>query len=352
MNRRHFLTITAAAGGSVPLRISARSENRKKLGLTIWSYNVRWGRRNREEAPASTWKSALDVLDKCAELGAGCLQIGVRGWTDDFAGKVRDHRENLGVELEGQIGLPREPGDLDRFEAELIAAKEAGARVLRTVCLGGRRYETFESLDDWKEFVADSTRALESVEPVLGKHRVRLAVENHKDWRFAEQLELLGHLESQWIGVNFDFGNNLALLEDPHRVAQALAPYLMTTHVKDMALAEYGDGFLLSEVPLGEGVLDLRTMMDVCEAKQPGVHFNLEMITRDPLQVPVLKEEYWATMPGVPGSELAFSVALARKGDTSGLPRTEGLNDADLVALEEKQIRQSFDYAREELGLI
>lgn len=351
MNRRHLLG-SAATGAFFPFGFPAQSVERKRLGLTIWSYNVRWGRRNREGAPEPHWKSALDVLDKCAELGAGCLQIGVRGWTEDFAGKLRDTRENLGVKLEGQISLPRKPGDIERFERELMAAKEAGATVLRTVCLGGRRYETFDSLEEWKGFVADSTRALESVESMLGKHRMRLAVENHKDWRITEQLDLLGRLESEWIGVNFDFGNNYALLEDPHLVAEGLAPYMMTTHIKDMSLAEYGDGLLLSEVPLGEGVLDLRSMMDVCEAKQPGIQFNLEMITRDPLRVPVLNEKYWATMPGVPGVELATCMALARRGDRAELPRTEGMMDRELVALEEAQVRQSFEYARKNLGLV
>ena len=36
-------------------------------------------------------------------------------------------------------------------------------------------------------------------------------------------------------------------------VVEALAPRAFTTHFKDMALEEYEQGFLLSEVPLGTG---------------------------------------------------------------------------------------------------
>ena len=47
--------------------------------------------------------------------------------------------------LEGQIILPRTEADVERFDAELAAAKEVGVTILRTVMLGGRRYENFNS---------------------------------------------------------------------------------------------------------------------------------------------------------------------------------------------------------------
>jgi hypothetical protein len=40
-------------------------------------------------------------------------------------------------------------------------------------------------------------------------------------------------------------------------VIKTLVPYVFSTHVKDMALEEYVDGFLLSEVPLGTGYIRL-----------------------------------------------------------------------------------------------
>ncbi len=40
-------------------------------------------------------------------------------------------------------------------------------------------------------------------------------------------------------------------------VVETLAPRAFTTHFKDMGLEEYRQGFLLAEVPLGTGILDL-----------------------------------------------------------------------------------------------
>ena len=351
MNRRSFLkTATAGLAANAAAGIAAPAQT-ERLGLTIWSYSHRWKQR-RPDAPKPGWRNALDVLDHCHDLGAGCLQIGVRDWTNDFIGQVRNKRESLGVSLEGQVGLPRDDSDLARFESELRAAKEAGATILRTVCLGSRRYETFKSLDEWKRFIRDSRQALERAEPVLDRMRLKLAVENHKDWRIDEHLDLLKHLDSEWIGVNLDFGNNISLLEHPHDVAEALAPFVITTHVKDMALAEHDDGFLLSEVPLGDGILDMKRMMSACTKANPSVWFNLEMITRNPLRVPVFLNSYWHTMNRLPASDLARTLKLAKAGNANSLPTITNRNEVGRLEFEETNVRRSFAFAREELGFV
>nr|WP_290938706.1 hypothetical protein [Haliscomenobacter sp.] len=84
-------------------------------------------------------------------------------------------------------------------------------------------------------------------------------------------------------------------MEDPMEVITTLAPYAFSTHVKDMGLGEYEQGFLLSEVPLGSGVVDLSAAVALCKKMNPGITFNLEMITRDPLEIPCFSEGYWPT---------------------------------------------------------
>jgi sugar phosphate isomerase/epimerase len=354
MTRRKFLSASATGATALAIgsRASAAPAPRKRMGLSIASYMIRWRSKLKSETYPG-WTDPLEVLDHCRTLGAGCLQIGVGGWQSDFAGKVRDKRESLGLALEGQIGLPKSGADVPAFEGSVRAAKEAGAVILRTVCLSGRRYETFNSLDDWNRFRSQSLNSLSLAEPVMRRHRVKLAVENHKDWRVAELLEVLRHFNSEWIGVNLDLGNNLALLEDPLAVVEALAPFTLTTHFKDMAVEEYGEGFLLSEVPLGDGFFDLRRMMAVLEKANPAVQFNLEMITRDPLKVPVLGRKYWATFDDrVSGRELAATLALVReRKPRQPLPRTSGKSPDGQLAFEEENNVKSFAYAREKLGL-
>jgi len=44
-------------------------------------------------------------------------------------------------------------------------------------------------------------------EPVLRKYKIKLAIENHKDWRAAEQAAWLKRLDSEWVGVCLDLSN-------------------------------------------------------------------------------------------------------------------------------------------------
>lgn len=322
-----------------------------RMGVVVHSYGNRW---NSKTASANYpgFSSALDLLDHCRQINAGGVQVVVNGWTADFARNVRDKRERLGLYLEGSISLPKKADDVTGFEESVIRAKEAGAQVLRTVCSGGRRYEILHSSAAFDEMKKNALVSLKLAEPILRKHKVKLAVENHKDWRAPELVEMLKQLNSEWIGVTLDFGNNMALIEDPMAVVRTLAPYVFSTHVKDMAVEEYADGFLLSEVPLGKGLLDLPAMFTLCRKHNPAVTFNLEMITRDPLEIPCLKTDYWATFGSVPGAELAQMLRTVKQQRSAGaLPRVSQLSAEEKLAAEEKNILACLAYSQATLGL-
>jgi sugar phosphate isomerase/epimerase len=349
MHRRDFLRTSATAALTLPLADWARLAPAQPLGVVVHSYASRWQSKLESRAYPG-FAHALDLLEHCHELGAAGVQVGVSGWSADFARQVRDRRERLGLYLEGSIGLPLKPEEVPRFEAEVRQAREAGARIIRTVCLGGRRYEVFPSAEAFETFSRTSRQALRAAVPILAKHGVKLAVENHKDWRAAELAELLRELGSEWVGVTLDFGNNLALLEDPRYVVDTLAPYTISTHIKDMGLTEYPDGFLLAEVPLGTGVLDLPALVATCRKHRPDVTFNLEMITRDPLKIPCLTEAYWATFGTVPGADLARTLRLVRERRAAALPAISTLTPEARLAAEEQNVRACLDYGRRALA--
>ena len=187
--------------------------------------------------------------------------------------------------------------------------------------------------------------------PAVARHNIRLAVENHKDLRADEFIALLKQVGNDNIGICLDTGNSIALLEDPMEVVETLAPRAFTTHFKDMAMEEYRQGFLLAEVPLGTGILDLRRVLRTVRAANPEIRLNLEMITRDPLKVPCLTEGYWATFPELPGRHLAHTLSLIRDHPASHpLPRISNLATADQLRAEDDNIRRCFAFAREGLG--
>jgi sugar phosphate isomerase/epimerase len=254
--------------------------------------------------------------------------------------------------LEGIVTLPRDDSDLARFEAEIRTAKIAGCEVVRTVMLSGRRYETFKSLDAFRRFGESSFHSLKLAGPVAARHGIYLAVENHKDWRADELIAILKRIGNDHVGVCLDTGNSIALLEDPMEVVEALAPWALSTHFKDMGLEEFRDGFRLAEVPLGSGILDLPRIVADLRKSRAAIRFNIEMITRDPLEVPCLKEPYWETFPALSGRHLAKAVSLVRDHPRSSpLPRVSTLPLEARLQVEEKNARGSLEYARGKLGL-
>jgi sugar phosphate isomerase/epimerase len=351
MNRRRFLQQTSRAAMVMPLMNFPASFDGAPMGIIVHSYAHRWNGKI-ESAKYPPFKDAIDLLEHCHAIGAGGVQVTVRDWSEDFSKKVRERREKLGMYIEGSIALPKDATDTGRFKRDIIAAKEAGASILRTVCLSGRRYETFQSREAFLDFKRRSIASLELAEPLVRKHKTRVAVENHKDWRAVEMAQILQGLDSEWVGVNLDFGNNVALMEEPMEVVKTLAPFLFTTHVKDMGVEEYPDGFLLSEVPLGEGFLKLRDIFQICRQSRADVHFNLEMITRDPLKIPCLTENYWSTFVDVSPVALATTLRMVRRNThETALPRVSQLGGEQRLAIEEQNILESLQFSKNNLRL-
>ena len=351
MNRREFIQRSSAAAAAFALPVMPAFLNTAPMGIVVHSYASRWNSKV-ESKKYPGFMNAIDLLEHSHEIGAGGIQVVIKDWTIDFGKKVRDRREKLGMYLEGSLGVPGKPEDVAKFEQEVIAAKEAGAQIIRTVCTSGRRYEVYHSASDFEDARKKALASIQLAEPVLKKNKIKLAVENHKDWRANELVEIMKQIGSEWVGVTLDFGNSIALMEDPMQVITTLAPYLLTTHVKDMGLDEYEDGILLSEVPLGKGILDLPKIISICNQHNSKTTFNLEMITRDPLQVPCLKDDYWATFGSVGGTELARTLRESRQHKFKpSLPRVSQLSVEEKLAAEEQNIIECLDYSKNTLGL-
>ncbi len=353
MKRRKFIE-TSSAGAlfmtmpSVPTFSATVAETR--FGVADASYMMRRYRKM-ESKKYPPFTNALEMIEHCSSLGFGGMQVGVGGWDTGFSKKVRRRKEALDIFLEAQIGLPKSEGDVARFEAEVKAAKETGIDVFRAACLSGRRYENFDSMAAFQTFKEEAITSIQRAEPIMRKHRVKLALENHKDWRIAEMIAILNMIGSEWVGVTLDTGNNISLLEDPMEVVRSLAPYAFSVHLKDMAVAEYENGFLLSEVNLGEGCLDIDAMIKTIKQQQPDIRFNLEMITRDPLKIPCLTEKYWATFDQISTLELARYLHKVRTLKAKEpLPIISDKATDEQLALEVENNRTSLLYAKQNLG--
>lgn len=278
----------------------------------------------------SVWQTidTLEFLERCHGFGAAGIQAVLHG--DPLA--VRRRAEELGMYFEAMVPLPS-GNDTAEFEHSLKRAHTAGATALRAACLGTRRYETFHTFGVWQAHVSQSDRAIEAALPLLEKHKIPLGLENHKDWTADELVALMQKYSSEFFGVCLDFGNNISLLDLPMAAIEKLAPYTVTTHLKDIAVAPSDEGIFMSEVVLGSGVIDLRRAVQMIREARPGTRMTLEMITREPLEVPMLRDEYWATFAGKSPLDLARILRFVQQYKTDiNLPLAEDQNIRDCLA--------------------
>jgi len=349
MTRRAMLAAVASGMPAFPL--FGAEPGKKRLGIVIHSYGIR-SAADRARDPGTGINDPIRLLERCHRFGAGGIQTNVGRRDKEYVTVLRRKLDAYQMYLEGSVRLPQEKADGDRFAREVETAKEAGATVVRTVMLGGRRYETFGSVEAFRKWAHQAYESLGLAEPIVARQEMRLAVENHKDLRSDELIDILKRLSSRHVGACVDTGNSIALLEQPSETVEALAPWAMSVHLKDMAVAEYEDGFLLSEVPLGDGLLDLSKIVATLRNAQPRLQFSLEMITRDPLKVACLTPKYWATFENLSGRHLAKALAMVRKNKPrQPLPRVSGLSQKRQLEVEEENVLRSLAYAGKELEL-
>jgi 3-oxoisoapionate decarboxylase len=293
--------------------------------------------------PADT----MAFLERCHGLGAAGIQSALGG---DMA-KLRSKAEEYGMWIQGMAQIPRN-GDMAGLEHAFANARDTGATLVRCGMLSGRRYETFPTLDAWNAWVKQSEDALKLAVPLAEKYKVALAIENHKDWTTEQYVGIFKTYQSEYLGANYDFGNNLSFMEDPMAMAEVVAPYVKSAHIKDIGVQRYPDGFLMSEVPLGTGMLDVAKIMSTLQSGNSDLKFSLEMMTRDPLKVPCLTDHYWAVFPKGRPEELARTLRLVEaRQSAKPLPVVDKLPREEREKLETENVKACLRYGKEHLNL-
>jgi sugar phosphate isomerase/epimerase len=332
-------------------RESKSVSSRTAMGFVSYCFGIQQ-RAFTEGGRAPDFRDPLTVLKHVKEIGGGGLQMDLGVREANYLRELRNFAESNHLFVEGSVALPRSDSDLAKFEQQIVTAREAGAQIVRTVILSGRRYEQFHNYNDFKTAMDAGEKALRRAEPVMARHKLKLAVENHKDQRIDERVKLLNSLSSEHIGACFDVGNNIALLEDPMTVAKALAPWIVTVHFKDQGVREYEGGFLLADTPLGTGCIDLTEVVKFLGEKCPKARLTLELITRDALKVPILSGDYWSTMADVPASDLANTMSLLKQRATKEpFQKISSLPLEEQIRIERSNVEQSVRYAIEQLKI-
>lgn len=140
-------------------------------------------------------------------------------------------------------------------------AQQIGAKVMRVV--GGSRRFRHQPHEPQLERL---TRMFREAAKVAESWGIRMAVENHLDFTADEMVRLLDAVDSPYVGINFDAGNSLRLLDDPVEGMAKLAPRVYATHIKDLKVQKgvpAHEWYFFASVPIGDGVVENQKLVQI-----------------------------------------------------------------------------------------
>jgi sugar phosphate isomerase/epimerase len=229
----------------------------------------------------------------------------------------------------------------------LRMAHDLGSPVIRVVLGGGEDRRSAGGIEARIEDTVKVCKALRSRSLDLG---VKIAVENHAgDMHSRELVTLVEAAGKDYVGVNIDPGNACWTMEDPVANLENLAPYTLTSSMRDSMVWTYADGAKVQWTAMGEGIVDLKTYFRRFAELCPTAPVHIETISGFAREIPYLKPEFWDAYAGYRASDFAKFVALAQKG--KAIEPHRSANETEEQHYQKGEVERSIKYCREVLGL-
>jgi sugar phosphate isomerase/epimerase len=356
MLRRTFVKTLPAAAAA--MKATAAGPVPVKLGFD--TYSVR----------AFKWKGT-QLLDYAASLKLDTIQFSA---LDDYGPldpqnlqKVKDRARQLGISIDSGMGCICEsskafkkngPPARQQLIEGLKAAKAVGSQSMR--CYMGTSDDRMGPLPI-EAHMENTIKAFRSVRAEAMDLGLKIALENHSgDMQAREVKTIIEESGKDFVASCLDTGNPVWCIEDPFVALETLAPYVVTTHVRDSVVFEHPRGAAGQWVALGDGNLDLARFVEQFRLLCPQSSMQLEIITgRPPRILPYLEADFWKQFPKMPAWEFARFVALAKSGhpfmgamvieDVPG--KKASVMDDALKEQQRVDLERSFEYAKKKLDV-
>ena len=238
INRREFMSVTAAA-----LSQAAGLGQKPPVRFGVDLYSIR-----------SQGFDAFQHLDFCSKLGAKVVHFSevqfMGSLEEDHLKKVRARAQELGIEVEmGMRSICPSSRMFDKAQGTaeeqltrmVAAARTVGSPIVRAV-LGSSADRTGSS--SIEGHIENTVKVLRNCRSRIQDAGLKVAIENHagdlQAWELKGLIEAAG---KEYVGSCLDSGNPLWTLEDPHVTLETLAPYVLTSHLRDSYGGELRKGW-------------------------------------------------------------------------------------------------------------
>jgi len=356
-SRRRFLgasLASAAAASASPPPAATKT----RLGLDAFSLR------------SQGW-SATEFLDFAARNGAEVVNYSeprfLGSLAPDDLKRVREYADGLDLALEVGFGsicptstrFNKDDGTAEQqLERMFGVAKFLGSPIVR--CYLGSSVDRTTDLP-LEAHIENTVKVCRNVREKALEAGIKIAVENHAGDMQALQLKgLIEEAGKDFVGALVDAGNAAWTLEDPVHTLETLAPYALTSGVRDSRIWETEEGASVMWVPFGKGNVGIERWKQRLSELRPDLTFELEIINlRTPRVFAYRKPEFWETYRDVPAWVFAGFEKLAREGrpyteapqPPAGVaPRSDAFNRW-AAEQERRDVEADLAFSREKLGL-
>lgn len=326
-DRRTFLKSVGAAGIALGLSntpgLVAQSRPKPRLGLDLYSVG------------AQQW-TPFEAMDFAVAQGVTMVHfseirfLGSADWKValDSANlrRVRARADELHLDVE--IGMrsicptstlfdPAAGTAQDQLSRMVDAAKIMRSPIVR--CVLGSQADRRGPIE---KHIEETIKVLKSVRSKVVDAGIKVAIENHAgDMQARELKSLIEGAGKDFVGACIDSGNAVWTIEDPHLMLETLAPYVLTSHVRDSYVFNSPQGTAVQWSRMGDGNIGMQDYLRKYVQQCPDAAVSLEVIVsntprlfnhRDPAA--------WELFKTTPAWEFARFLALCDKGVPRELP--------------------------------
>jgi 3-oxoisoapionate decarboxylase len=313
MQRRELIAASASGLALGAVMSGANMKPNIKFGVDLFSI------RNAGFSP-------FEYLDYCAGLGAEVVHFSeirfLGGLEHEHLKRVRAHAEKRGIAMEiGMLSIcesskrfdPKQGTAVEQLGRVVEAARVAGSKLVRCV-LG--------SLDDrmsgvpLEKHIENCVKTLRAVRTRAQDANLKIAVENHAGDLQARELKvLIEEAGKDTVGACLDSGNPVWALEDPHLTLETLAPYVLTSHVRDSYIWRDEKGIQVQWMRMGDGNIRIAEWVKQYCRLCPGKALSMEIICIPSRAFRVNDAAFWDAYKAMPAWEFARFMSYAEKAN-------------------------------------
>jgi sugar phosphate isomerase/epimerase len=306
---------------------------------------------------AQNW-TAFQQLDFCAAHGVQVVHFSeprlVGGLERAHLERVRGHADTLHLDIEiGMLSICSTSGIFDptqgTAEAQLTRVIDAAVTCRSPLvrCVVGNTLDR-QGPGGIERHIDEALKVLQRVRSRAIDAGVKIAVENHSGDMQARELKMLVETAgTDYVGVCIDSGNASWAIEDPHLTLETLAPYVLTSHMRDSAVWNSPEGAVAQWTRMGEGSVDLARYIRTYVERCPDRAVSLELIMHRQRCFDYRDPAFWSTYPNTPAWEFARFLSRAEKGEPRPPVDQAGTESIEDVEVSLRWIAKTLDSRRD-----